>query len=48
MAAATLGAGILPALAGRLARETSLEAIGPFLLGTTLLLLVLHERGARG
>jgi fucose permease len=48
VAAATLGAGILPALAGRLARETSLEAIGPFLLGTTLLLLVLHERGARG
>jgi fucose permease len=48
VSAATLGAGVLPALAGRLARETSLEAIGPFLLGTTLLLLVLHERGARG
>lgn len=48
VSAATLGAGVVPALAGQLARLLSLEAIGPFLLGTTLLLLVLHERAARG
>jgi hypothetical protein len=47
VSAATLGAGLLPAFAGSLARLASLEAIGPFLLGTALLLLALHERGAR-
>ncbi len=48
ISAATLGAGALPALAGLLARHAGLESLGPFLLGTTLLLLLLHERRARG
>jgi fucose permease len=47
ISAATLGAGALPALAGLLARHVGLESLGPFLLGTTVLLLLLHERGAR-
>ena len=47
ISAATLGAGVLPALAGLLARHAGLESLGPFLLGTTVLLLLLHERGAR-
>ncbi len=47
ISAATLGAGALPALAGILARHAGLESLGPFLLGTTVLLLLLHERGAR-
>ena len=47
ISAATLGAGALPALAGLLARHVGLESLGPFLLATTLLLLLLHERGAR-
>jgi fucose permease len=47
ISAATLGAGALPALAGLLARHAGLESLGPFLLGATLALLVLHERGAR-
>jgi fucose permease len=47
ISAATLGAGALPALAGLLARHAGLESLGPFLLGTTALLLLLHERGAR-
>jgi fucose permease len=44
ISAATLGAGTLPAAAGLLARHAGLEALGPFLLGTTVLLLALHER----
>ena len=48
ISAATLGAGALPALAGLLARHAGLESLGPFLLAVTLLLLLLHERGARG
>jgi fucose permease len=47
ISAATLGAGTLPALAGVLARRTGLESLGPFLLATTVLLVLLHERGAR-
>ena len=47
ISAATLGAGALPALAGLLVRHVGLESLGPFLLGTTVLLLLLHERGAR-
>jgi fucose permease len=47
ISAATLGAGALPALAGVLARQAGLESLGPFLLGATVLLLLLHERGAR-
>jgi fucose permease len=47
ISAATLGAGALPALAGLLARHAGLESLGPFLLGTTGLLLLLHQRGTR-
>ena len=47
ISAATLGAGALPALAGLLARYAGLESLGPFLLATTVLLLLLHERGSR-
>jgi fucose permease len=47
ISAATLGAGALPALAGLLARHAGLESLGPFLLATTVLLLLLHERGSR-
>jgi fucose permease len=47
ISAATLGAGLLPAAAGFLARRAGLESLGPFLLVATLLLLLLHERGAR-
>jgi len=47
ISAATLGAGTLPALAGLIARHAGLESLGPFLLGTAALLLLLHERGAR-
>jgi len=47
VAAATLGAGTLPSLAGVLLRRVSLEALGPFLLAATLVLLALHERAAR-
>ena len=47
VSAATLGAGTLPAAAGLLARYAGLESLGPFLLGATLLLLVLHERTGR-
>jgi fucose permease len=47
ISAATLGAGTLPAAAGLLARHAGLESLGPFLLGTTVFLLALHERAAR-
>ena len=47
ISAATLGAGTLPAAAGLLARHAGLESLGPFLLGTTALLLALHERAGR-
>jgi fucose permease len=47
VSAATLGAGVLPAAAGVLARHAGLEALGPFLLATSLLLLFLHERAGR-
>jgi fucose permease len=47
ISAAPLGAGALPALAGLLARRAGLESLGPFLLATTLALLVLHERAAQ-
>ncbi len=41
--AAGLGAAALPGLAGVLAEHTSLEAIGPFLLAGSALMLALHE-----
>jgi hypothetical protein len=44
ISAATLGAGTLPAAAGLLARHAGLESLGPFLLGSATLLLVLRER----
>jgi fucose permease len=46
VAAATLGAGTLPALAGLLMRRAGLETLGPFLLGAALLLLVARSRVA--
>ena len=47
ISAATLGAGVLPAAAGLLARRAGLESLGPFLLAAALLLLLLHERARR-
>jgi fucose permease len=47
ISAATLGAGTLPAAAGVLARHAGLEALGPFLLVTAVLVLVLHETTGR-
>ncbi|MCG8347803.1 MAG: MFS transporter [Chloroflexales bacterium] len=43
IAAANLGVSCLPALAGVLAGAIGLEVIGPFMLATGLLLLLLHE-----
>ena len=43
VSAANLGAAAVPGLAGVLARLKGLEVIGPYLLATTVLLLVLHE-----
>ena len=48
VAAATLGAGTLPAAAGVVMRRAGLEALGPFLLASSVLLLLLHERALRG
>jgi fucose permease len=47
ISAATLGAGTLPAAAGLLARHAGLESLGPFLLATAVLVLVLHEAAGR-
>lgn len=47
ISAATLGAGILPAAAGVLVGYAGLEALGPFLLGTAVLLLALYLRAGR-
>jgi fucose permease len=47
VAAASLGATFLPALAGVLAERAGLEAIGPFLFATSVVLFVLHEVLAR-
>ena len=47
ISAATLGFGTLPAAAGLVARHAGLEALGPFLLVVSALLLVLHEAGGR-
>jgi fucose permease len=47
VAAATLGAGTLPAAASLLVHAAGLEALGPFLLGATLLLLLFDVRAAR-
>ncbi len=43
VAAAGLGIGILPGLAGVLAEKLGLEIVGPFLLVTSLAMLLLHE-----
>ncbi len=47
VAAASLGATFLPALAGVLAERAGLEVIGPFLLATSVVLFLLHEMIAR-
>ena len=47
VAAATFGAGTLPALAGAVLRSAGLEALGPVLLVDALLLLVLQEKTRR-
>lgn len=47
VAAASLGATFLPALAGVLAERIGLGIIGPFLLVTTVVLFVLHETVVR-
>jgi fucose permease len=47
VAAAALGASLLPALAGILAESAGLEVIAPFLLATSVVLFLLHEIVAR-
>ncbi|HKZ08559.1 MAG TPA: MFS transporter [Methylomirabilota bacterium] len=47
VAAACLGAAVLPGAAGLLAHRGGLDVIGPFLLGAALLLLLLHALAAR-
>lgn len=47
VAAASFGIGVLPGLAGALADRTSLEVIGPFLVGWLLVMFVLHEIAVR-
>ncbi|MBN1815098.1 MAG: MFS transporter [Anaerolineae bacterium] len=47
VAAASLGATFLPALAGVLAERVGLEVIGPFLLAASAVLFLLHEMIAR-
>jgi fucose permease len=47
VAAASLGATFLPALAGVLAERVGLEVIGPFLLATSAVLFLLQEMIAR-
>ena len=47
VAAAALGASLLPALAGVLAESVGLEVIAPFLLLTSVVLFLLHEMVAR-
>ena len=42
-AAASLGAAALPALAGVLAQDLSLEIVGPFVFGGVILISILHE-----
>lgn len=42
-AAASLGAAALPALAGILAQDMSLEIVGPFVFGGVILISILHE-----
>jgi fucose permease len=46
VAAATFGAGTLPALVGLLMRRVGLEALGPFLLAASVLLLLARVRAA--
>jgi fucose permease len=48
VAGAYLGAAALPGLAGIVAYRHGLETIGPLLMASALVLLVLHERTARG
>ena len=43
VAAAGLGVGILPGLAGILAAKLGLEIVGPFLLVASIIMLLLHE-----
>jgi fucose permease len=43
ISAASLGGAALPAVAGLLAKARGLEALGPYLLAATVVLLVLHE-----
>ena len=47
VAAAALGASLLPALAGVLAENAGLEVVAPFLLATSMALFLLHEIVAR-
>jgi fucose permease len=47
IAAAGLGFALLPALAGVLAENVSLEIIGPFLLAASVVMFLLHEVVAR-
>ncbi len=47
ISSATIGVAVLPGIAGVLARERGLETVPLYLVGITLLLLVLHEAGMR-
>jgi fucose permease len=47
ISAATIGVAVLPGIAGVLARDRGLETVPMYLIGITLLLLVLHEVAMR-
>lgn len=47
IAGGAVGAAVLPALAGSLGARIGLEIVGPLLLGTSIILFVLHELSIR-
>ena len=47
VAAASLGIGLLPGLAGFLADQLSLEIVGPFMVGVLVIMAILHEVAVR-
>ena len=47
VAAASLGIGLLPGLAGFLADRLSLEIVGPFMVGVLVIMAILHEVAVR-
>ena len=48
VAAAAFGIAVLPGLAGLLAEQTSLEALGPYMVAIAIVMTMLHEIAVRG